>query len=276
LKYIYQNNQGVAVARNTGIKEAIGEFITFLDADDILLPHALQSLSSYLEVNCHEGMVYGNSEIFDNTTNKILGYNHPLDGQEVPATRPNRTPYTGRCADKFFLHGNFVPICSTMIRRKIFDELGCFDHRFLVGEDMDMYIRISSKYPIGYMKQVMARRRRHPESLVYNDMKGAKARVLITRKCLINIPGLRASVGEQAINKRIYIDYYRLGMTLILNGQPLRGRRWLIKAWQLDKNIFNNKIALYYMLSMLPSLAALKSLRQKWHLVRRKLLKRLA
>ena len=41
-KYIYQPNQGLSAARNTGIKHSSGRFLVFLDADDLLLPHALE------------------------------------------------------------------------------------------------------------------------------------------------------------------------------------------------------------------------------------------
>lgn len=46
IRYIYQDNAGVSSARNRGIKEAIGEWILFLDADDILYPNALKILIS--------------------------------------------------------------------------------------------------------------------------------------------------------------------------------------------------------------------------------------
>ena len=68
IRYIYQDNAGVSSARNRGIKEAIGEWILFLDADDILYPNALKILISILVFNTN--IISGNFYSTDGNNKK--------------------------------------------------------------------------------------------------------------------------------------------------------------------------------------------------------------
>ena len=69
IKYIYQNNAGVTVARKTGVENATGEWISFVDADDILSPYAIQTL---IEKSKGQDIVIGDIKPFYNTTENIL------------------------------------------------------------------------------------------------------------------------------------------------------------------------------------------------------------
>ena len=58
IRYIRQENQGSAAARNTAIRAATGEWIAFLDSDDVMLPEKLQQQAAVLEANPHLDVVY--------------------------------------------------------------------------------------------------------------------------------------------------------------------------------------------------------------------------
>src|SRR5215510_9955550 len=59
VRYLYQGNQGTAAARNRGYRESRGAFLLFLDADDRLLPTALEAAVRPLEENSSYGLTYG-------------------------------------------------------------------------------------------------------------------------------------------------------------------------------------------------------------------------
>ena len=72
VKYIFQENQGVSAARNQGIKIATGEYVSFLDADDLWLPDALKEMYGRLREIDTADYVYGRTEEIFMDGNKCL------------------------------------------------------------------------------------------------------------------------------------------------------------------------------------------------------------
>jgi glycosyltransferase involved in cell wall biosynthesis len=151
VRSISQINQGTAVARNHGIIEAKGEYIALLDADDIWELTKLEKQAKCLDNHPEVGLVDTWAMIIDEYGNA-----------------------TGRIRD-CEVEGNVYhkvyeacdsPICcgsSPMIRRSCFDTLGLFD-RNIYAEDVDMWIRIASRYEYGLVKEVLVRYRQHPNN----------------------------------------------------------------------------------------------------------------
>jgi glycosyltransferase involved in cell wall biosynthesis len=140
-----QENQGVAAARNYGIKHAIGDYIAPLDADDLWFPEKLErQISVMLQSPATVGLVYAWS---------------------VPVSDDARTPnYVpgGMLEGVVFLPlllGNLMPSASTpLIRRKCFDHVGMYnsDFRELDAqgcEDWDLYLRIAEHYEFRVVAQ---------------------------------------------------------------------------------------------------------------------------
>ncbi len=74
IRHIRQTNQGVSVARNVGLEQAQGKFVSFLDADDIWLPELLIVLHSFLACNPDINFVYGKTrEIFTDGSKQLVG-----------------------------------------------------------------------------------------------------------------------------------------------------------------------------------------------------------
>jgi glycosyltransferase involved in cell wall biosynthesis len=118
--YVYQPNQGHGPARNAGIAAALGEFIAFLDADDVWAPDKLRLQAGYLLAHPEVGCV-------------ICHMHAALEpGMEWPA-HLNRDYYgTDPVA--------YVP-SAILARRAVFDRIGGFDGRYRHGDDSDWFFR---------------------------------------------------------------------------------------------------------------------------------------
>lgn len=126
VKYFYQTNKGISAARNKGIAESMGQFITFLDSDDAAGRDCLKLLLQGFE----------NDTIYI-TTGKILPFTPYTLIQSILALRHE---------DDSCLSGkeyrNTFPITNTMVRKTIFKDVGNFDENMRNGEDDDFINRV--------------------------------------------------------------------------------------------------------------------------------------
>jgi glycosyltransferase involved in cell wall biosynthesis len=144
VRYFAQANSGQAAARNTGIAEARGEFIAFLDADDVLPPNKLTVQARYLLEHPEIGCVLGRQEI-------------RLEGIEAP-------PWLTRDALYGDL-GGINPTCA-MIRAQALRDVGGFDPSFRYAEDRDLLVRLrEASVEVAVTEDVVLYRRLHGENL---------------------------------------------------------------------------------------------------------------
>ena len=138
INIIYQDNQGVSAARNTGIKKAKGNWICLLDSDDSWQPDKLEKQIKTLSENSDYVLCHTNETWY--RKGKLLKQQkkHKKRGGHI------------------FQH--CLPLCaispsSAMIRRDLFDVIGLFDETLPACEDYDMWLRICSKYPVLFIDE---------------------------------------------------------------------------------------------------------------------------
>ena len=133
LRYISQANKGASAARNLGLKKAQGEYIAYLDSDDLWEPHKLSIQTRFLDQNPDFPLCY-TQEIWYRNGIRV----NPRD---------KHRKYSGHVFTKC------LPLCiispsSAMMRRKTLEELSGFDENLPAAEDYDLWLRITCRYPV--------------------------------------------------------------------------------------------------------------------------------
>ncbi len=122
---------GCAATKNTGARAARGQYLAFLDDDDLWLPHKLQSQVDILDRQPEVGLVYGHFILVDQDL-------QPLKDQPKPKA------VRGSCLTRL-IHGNFIKSPSVvMMRREVIEKCGGFREDMCGAEDWEMWTRAAA------------------------------------------------------------------------------------------------------------------------------------
>jgi len=234
-------NRGIPAARNTGIKMSKGEFIAFLDQDDLWLPEKLERQIAVFEHSPPDvGLVFSNI----NTINSKGIVKEYLSERHVPLHINELSQQ--EVLKALFLH-NFIPMITVLVRRACFDTVGLLDESLRGGsDDYDFCLRLAAKYKIKYLNIPLALHRIHGANYS-NAERFFRDDVRIMDKILSQLPFL-----APLKKKKLAILYYGLGRCYQLRGDFRHARLALWKAIQ------------YHPLSLKPFLALLLSLLGHW------------
>src|SRR5262245_30073027 len=156
ITYVYQSNSGgPSKPRNVGIAHAQSQYIALFDSDDIMLPGKIQAAVEFFEMNSQLGLVFTNFVKCDEQgtpyPNPFLdGYHHFWMCQKRQVD-DRRYVISAGVAYETLLKQNYIGTSSVVIRKSVFSEVGEFDETLSGPEDLDMWLRITSLYDIGFI-----------------------------------------------------------------------------------------------------------------------------
>ena len=164
-----QINSGAASSRNNGAKVAKGEYLAFLDADDVWLP---DKLALQIEkIRAGFPIVYSNR------------YNFGEIG-DLPLIQTEIMELPEGNIWNLLLKGNMITTSSVIIKKTIFDEFSGFDPALPPCEDWDLWLKCAEIYPVGCCLEPLVKYRMHPGGISRNYAKMNKMRKLVVQRAL--------------------------------------------------------------------------------------------
>ncbi|MCG3148419.1 MAG: hypothetical protein PCFJNLEI_01862 [Verrucomicrobiae bacterium] len=198
---IRQPNRGPAVARNTGIEAAQGEWIAFLDSDDVWFPDKLERQVAALQPG---GLLCGEVLVFSGMDLPTPPARQPSPITEVPFER--------------LLQRNWIATSTVVVPRSALVEVGGFNKRYRGPEDFDCWLSLAYRgVPVRKMMTPVAGYRIIPQSLsqqvermrdqeleIVSHWSRLKGRSLSTQICRQAMAGVhyRAGIGHAETNQR--------------------------------------------------------------------------
>lgn len=228
IRYYYQENRGIAGARNRGIEESQGTYLALLDSDDYWLPRKLECQMEVFRKNPGLGMVATRCSSIS------------AQGRFRQLNRPGKS---GRILTDLF-RSNFIRTSSALITRECLDRVGLFDTSLPECEEYDLWLRIAHRYPVGFINEPLTVYTDNPHGVSTDSLAGRLIRIRVLEK-----EYLKECIPRALYRRRMARNYHYLGRHYIKRGKRAEGRKYLRQALSLNpldvKNLFHYTLNIF-------------------------------
>ena len=224
-KYIYQENKGVSAARNAGIQLAQGNYLAFLDSDDLWKKNKLSIQMQQILADPVIKICYTNEVWFRN-------------GRHLNQKKKHQK-YSGWILEKM-LTLCLISASSVVIAREVFQTVGLFDEHLIVCEDYDLWLRIAVRYPVTFIDQTLIiKRGGHPDQLSHRYWGMDRFRVKALEKLLLN-PDLKVD-QKPAVLKTLIEKCHIIALGALKRGYETRAEHYQALVQTYKKILIQNE-----------------------------------
>jgi glycosyltransferase involved in cell wall biosynthesis len=227
VRLIRQNNRGLAAARNTGLAASKSDYITFLDADDRLLPEAIEIGERMLARHPDAVLAYGAYRFIDAVGQIISGKNHVASLDD---------PYL-----QFLRMGNFIGMHATVIyRRERLAAANGFNEAMRSCEDYELFARLARTGQIVSHDNIIAEYRMHNDNMSKNRPMMLAAALRVLDQQLTGAPSEKVRLAVREGN-RFWKDHYAGELSedalRLFRAEPVAAMRMALQAMKMSPAI---------------------------------------
>ncbi|MCU0445216.1 MAG: glycosyltransferase family 2 protein [Microscillaceae bacterium] len=213
ISYFYKTNGERGAARNFGILRAKGDYVTFLDSDDIIYPHHLAEALQLIQNEKSAAFLHLAYEVKDPQGRVLWQVQH--------RGNPNEQ----------LLYGNHLSCIGVFVRRDIIQQNLFNEAREIAGtEDWELWLRLAARFPIKYSNAITSAIINHETRSVLNVDE-----TKLTNRLYLALAALQKDeVFKQKYGKKIKVIYAHadlyIALHLILAKQKIRGIQYAVQA----------------------------------------------
>lgn len=218
IRYVFQNNQGRSRARNAGYNLSQGEYVCFLDSDDVLAPQMLEQLVALLDSNDELGFAYSDYQFVDQS------------GALLPKPEVFRAhPLQRGNIFRHLLYFDFIPPSTVLARSSSIEDAGLFEPSLEPAEDLDWLLRMSRRCATDYVAEPLCSFRKHEGSTSTTAIHESAVRVILKH---LADEATKQSLAENW--RRIYHDLYLMAANDSYNRRDMaKARKYYFKALEV-------------------------------------------
>jgi glycosyltransferase involved in cell wall biosynthesis len=231
LRLFRQAHQGLGAARRASVAHARGEFVAFLDHDDLWRRHKLERQVAVARANADAGLVFSDCEL--------------IDAEGCPTGRRLSDLYDyhamdlrGRGLHELLQRGCFIDVSTVLARTTVLREAGSFDSQYRYVEDFDMWLRVARRRPLVFVPEPLGRRRIHDRQFTRARPDVAlqeQFRLLRAVTASGTYPaGLRRAVGDY-----LFGQHRQCGRRLLEMGRVVAAARTAVQVLRLPGRLFD-------------------------------------
>jgi len=236
LKVFSYFNAGVSAARNRGLAKATGEFISFLDADDLWTPDKLEAQLDALRANPQAAVAYSWTDYIDECDRFLYPGSHVTANGDV---------YTKLLLSDFLENGS-----NALIRREALIDVGGFDESLCGPEDWDLFLRLAAKYHFVALQRPQILYRLSTNSISFNLARQEAQCLRVLEREFDRVPASLAHLKQQSLANLYQYLLFR-GLAGSLDRQMgLTAARCLFQAVRNDLSILKTRSRLMAIVSL--------------------------